>query len=156
MQCEMCGSEIIGRPHRILIEGSELAVCGGCLRYGKVVEENSVQRGVPRDFKGRARPKHSIFDRIVDEVISDYGTKIREAREKREWSPDDLAKRISERESLIKKVEREDITPDEALIKKLESVLSIKLTEGIKEANPTVTKSGGALTLGDIVRVKRK
>jgi putative transcription factor len=156
MQCEMCGSEIIGKPNRILIEGSELTVCGTCLRYGKEVDD-SMHKGIfPPGLRERRRPKRSIFDNIVDELISDYGAKIREARQKKQWSSEDLAKRINEKESLIKKVEREDITPDDTLVKKLESVLSIKLTEGIEEANPGAIKGGGALTLGDIVNVRRK
>ncbi|MCW7075908.1 MAG: multiprotein bridging factor aMBF1 [Candidatus Syntropharchaeales archaeon] len=157
MQCEMCGSEIIGKPNRILIEGSELIVCGTCLRYGKEIEDNMDKGRVsPPGLRERRRPKRSIFDNIVDELISNYGAKIREARQKRQWSSEDLAKRINEKESLIKKVEREDITPDDALVKKLESVLSIKLTEGIEEANPGRIKSGGTLTLGDIVNLRRK
>jgi len=151
----MCGSEIIGKPNRIIVEGSELAVCGGCVRYGKEVASNE-PKSFFSGFKGGTKPKRSIFDSISDELVPEYGAKIRTARQRRGWSSEELAKKINEKESLMKKVEREDITPEDALIKKLESALSIKLKEGITEANLGGKKGRSALTLGDIVNVKRK
>ncbi|RLG35925.1 TIGR00270 family protein [Methanosarcinales archaeon] len=155
MQCEMCGSEIIGKPNRIIVEGTELAVCGGCARYGKEVK-SSEPKNFFSGFKRVTKAKKSIFDSISDELVSDYGAKIRIARQQRGWSSEELAKKINEKESLLKKVEREDITPEDALIKKLESVLSIELTEGITEANVSGKKGRSTLTLGDVVNVKRK
>ncbi|HEC56696.1 MAG TPA: TIGR00270 family protein [Candidatus Syntrophoarchaeum butanivorans] len=155
MQCEMCGSEIIGKSYRILIEGSELTVCANCLRYGTVLDEEGSKR-IFSGMKDKKKGRRSIFDEIVDELVLDYGTKVRKAREEKGWSCEELAKRINERESLIKKVEREDIRPDDALRRKLESVLSIKLTEGIEEANPRRKRVERRLTLGDIVSLKRK
>ena len=37
MQCDMCGNE--GRLVRASIEGSEMTVCNGCARYGKIIHK---------------------------------------------------------------------------------------------------------------------
>jgi len=35
MQCEICGVEIIGSARKVVVEGTELNVCGSCSHYGK-------------------------------------------------------------------------------------------------------------------------
>ncbi|MFQ6119020.1 MAG: multiprotein bridging factor aMBF1 [Methanosarcinales archaeon] len=135
MQCELCGKEIKGKAHYVKIEGSELNVCDRCVQYGQEIDKWApVSRKVTptkRMIKTR-KQKRDIFDKITDEIVSDYNIIIREAREKHGLTQDELALKIKEKASLIKKIERGEIIPEDSVIKKLERALDIKLTEKIK------------------------
>ncbi len=73
-----------------------------------------------------------MFDQMTDELLSDYGFAIRRAREARGMSQEELALAIKEKASLLKKLEREDLRPEDSVRKKLERVLGISLTETIE------------------------
>lgn len=73
-----------------------------------------------------------MFDQMTDELVDDYGSVIRRAREKRGMSQEELALEIREKVSLLKKIEREDLVPEDSTRKKLERVLGITLTERIE------------------------
>ncbi|HID27619.1 MAG: multiprotein bridging factor aMBF1 [Methanosarcinales archaeon] len=134
MQCELCGKEIKGKAHYVKIEGSELNVCDRCVQYGQEIDKWApVSRKVTptkRMIKTR-KQKRDIFDKITDEIVSDYNIIIREAREKHGLTQDELALKIKEKASLIKKIERCEIIPEDRVIKKLERALDIKLTEKV-------------------------
>ncbi len=73
-----------------------------------------------------------MFDQMTDELVDDCGMVIRRAREARGMSHEDLARKIQEKASLLKKIERNDLTPDDSVRKKLERTLGISLTETIE------------------------
>ena len=158
MECEICGSEIHGGSFKVTIDGSELDVCGKCSQHGTVANKRApVSRKVAP--VARHLPKRSqrrTFDTVSDELVDGYETVIRDARRDRSWSQDQLAGKIKEKASLLKKIERGEITPEDSILKKLERTLDIKLTERTGESE----WSGGSLnkgtTLGDIVKIKRK
>ena len=158
MECEICGSEIHGGSFKVTIDGSELDVCGKCSQHGTVANKRApVSRKVAP--VARHLPKRSqrrTFDTVSDELVDGYETVIRDARRDRSWSQDQLAGKIKEKASLLKKIERGEITPEDSILKKLEHTLDIKLTERTGESE----WSGGSLnkgtTLGDIVKIKRK
>ena len=159
MECEICGSEIHGGSFKVTIDGSELDVCGKCSQLGTASNKRSpvskkvapVARHLPT-----RRPTKRKLEAMSDELVDDYETVIRDARRDRGWSQDQLAGKIKEKASLLKKIERGDITPEDSVIKKLEHTLNVKLTERTGESD----WSGGSLnkgtTLGDIVKIKRK
>ena len=91
-----------------------------------------------------------------EDIISDYSPVIRKAREERGWTQEELALKIKVKASLIRKVERGEILPEDSLRKKLENALGIKLTERV--SNDIMEDSGmfKGTTLGDIVKIKRK
>ena len=49
MVCEMCGSQ--DDKYITLVEGTELNVCDGCVKYGKLLKE--IKREEPRKEKKR-------------------------------------------------------------------------------------------------------
>ena len=159
MECEICGAEIHGGSFKVTIDGSELDVCGKCSQHGTVANKRTpVSRKVApvaRHLPTR-RATRRTFDTVSDELVEDYETIIRDSRRDRGWSQDQLAGKIKEKASLLKKIERGEITPEDSIIKKLERTLNIKLTERDGESD----WSGGSLnkgtTLGDIVKIKRK
>ena len=158
-QCEICGAEISGPPQRIVIDRSAMEVCKSCARFGKPEDKWSPvpKKMVPveRAFTVQ-RPKPRDHFKDLVELVPNFGRKIREAREIMGLSVEELGSRIKEKATLLKKIEREEISPEDEVRKKLERELKIKLTDQASEAR---TKSSGAargLTLGDIASIKRK
>ena len=86
----------------------------------------------------------------------EYGKLIRDARENLNLAPEELALRIKEKATLLKKIEREEIVPEDSTRVKLERELHIKLTDKATDAQVKVRSSGKGLTLGDIANIKRR
>lgn len=158
-QCEICGADIPGTPLKIVIDGSALEVCKGCAHFGKAEDKWSPvpKKIVPaeRAFIVR-RPKPRDHFKDLAEFVPEYGRKIREARESLGLSPEDLGAKIKEKSALLRKIEREEITPEDEVRKKLEKELKIKLTDEVSEASVKSGGHGRGLTLGDIASIKRK
>lgn len=160
MQCEICGIEIFGKPRKIMVEGSEMNVCPKCTYHGTVLEP---KKYVPmKTGPGpRSRPSPSSRSKswkTEDQyaLIGDYGHIIREEREKREWTQEELAAKINEKASLLGKIEREDITPDDETRRKIERMLEISLVEPLTDQKPEVHQAPKGVTLGDIAMIKKR
>lgn len=158
-QCEICGAEISGLPQRIVIDRSTLDVCKSCARFGKPEDKwTPVPRKmvpVERAFiVKRPQPRDHFKDLV--ELVPEFGRKIRNAREALGMSPEQLGVRIKEKATLLKKIEREDISPEDEVRKKLEKELRIKLTDQASESRVKAGSAGRGLTLGDIASIKRK
>lgn len=161
MQCEICGVEVIGKPRKVVVEGSEVEVCGKCAQYGTAPQSWSpVSKKVAPVRNTPAprvkRPKTNPYNNMGEEIIPDYSQVIREARGKKGWTQEELALKIKVKVSLIRKVERGEILPEDSLRKILENTLGIKLTERVTN---DIMEEGGMFkgtTLGDIVKIKRK
>jgi putative transcription factor len=161
MQCEICGAEIRGKPICVTIDNSELQVCQKCAQYGKPVDKRTpvsrkvspVVRTVTRTEK---KQKKDFFDILKEELLDDYAHIIRDAREAKGWSQEDLAENIKEKATLIKKIERSEIVPEDSVRKKIEHALNIKLTERVDSSGQEVSHLMKDTTLGDIVKIKRK
>jgi putative transcription factor len=158
-QCEICGAEISGPPQRIVIDRSTLEVCKSCARFGKPEDKWSPvpKKMVPveRAFTVQ-RPKPRDHFKDLVELVPDFGRKIREARESMGLSVEELGTRIKEKATLLKKIEREEISPEDEVRKKLERELKIKLTDQASEARMKSSAAARGLTLGDIASIKRK
>ncbi|MHC1588483.1 MAG: multiprotein bridging factor aMBF1 [Methermicoccaceae archaeon] len=157
--CEICGKPIRGRAIRVLIEGAELEVCQQCSSLGTEVrkappprEDIHSTKPSPRPVR---RPRRDVFS-TLEEIVDDYPERVREARAKKGLSQEELAERISERLSLIKKIERGEFVPEEKMIKKLEHELDIKLTAPPSTEELEGTPPSEGTTLGDVVKIKRK
>ena len=167
MECEICGKELPEHnPIRAKIEGSVMIVCKECSKLGKI------QKAPPKPkFRKQEKPKnktknknkskpknYSRNDEPTEELIEDYSTVVRNAREAKNWSREDLGKKINERVSVITRIESGKMTPDNKLTKKLERTLDVKLLEKINnvDLNQFINNSSGERTLGNIMKIKRK
>ena len=103
----------------------------------------------------KAKPKDLSID-LGEELVENFHIIIRREREKRGWSQEDLAKKIQEKVSLIRKIENAEITPEPEVIEKLERVLDIKLRERVEEVKVETKKIDLTPTLGDIVVIRKK
>ncbi len=162
MQCEICGTEIRGKPFKVTVERSELNVCERCSQYGTatkarapVSRKNSPVTVRPQQHS-RSRPKKDPFAALSEELVDEYEHLIKETREKRGWTQEVLAAKIKEKASLIKKIERGEIVPEDSVRKKLEHTLNIVLMERVSEDDWKSDGFQSSTTLGDIVKIKKK
>ena len=155
MICEMCGKKV-SNLKTVLIEGSMLNVCPNCARFGKPVKPEIAATPVEIAQRLELREKRlrtkNVFENIENELVDDYAKKIRDARTKINLTPEELGKKINEKKTIITKIESKSMRPDENLIKKLETTLNIKLTEKTKTEKVETKRTGGELTIGDLIK----
>jgi putative transcription factor len=96
-----------------------------------------------------------MFDYMEGEIVDDYSERIRHAREAMGLSQKDLALQMKERELLIKKIEKGELIPEDAVRKKLEKALSIRLLESVAPDSEKKAKDLLAPTLGDVTVIKK-
>ena len=79
---------------------------------------------------------------LTTELIEGYANKIRVAREKLAFEPQDLGKKINEKASLLRHIETGRVAPNNPLASKLEHALKIQLMVPIadEKANPHVRR----------------
>ncbi len=170
VQCEMCGAET-PNPKTVKIEGAELQVCADCAEFGTEVKSqetsttstkystsggtSSSSSSSSGGSSGSSRRRRDLYDEM-EEVAEDYDQRIRNARESRDLTQEELANNINEKVSLIRKLEHGDMLPSDDVQAKLEKFLEISLTAAREEGDEE-WDSGGAdsgLTLGDMVERK--
>lgn len=164
MECEICGKSVPeNNPIRAKIEGSVMVVCKECSKLGKVQKAAPKPKFVKQNKSNRKntntrKKSYSRNDEPSEELIEDFSNEIRNAREAKNWSREDLGKKINERVSVISRIETGKMTPDNKLTKKLEKALNITLLEKIDniDLNQFVNTSTGERTLGNVVKIKRK
>lgn len=168
MRCEVCGRKIHGKLHRVMIEGAKLTVCSRCAKHGKAVwEEAKPKTPMPRmtaplrwlTLKTKSKKPSQATMESALELTENFDAKIRRAREKLGLSHEDLGRKISEKVSVLKKIETRKMTPDNKLAARLEHALKIKLLVPPSEEipKPKIPKPvNGELTLGDLVQLDKK
>ncbi len=161
MRCEVCGAEIRGQPHYRIIEGGRMTVCGRCARFGSSdwdpTQARTRTRPRRQDLPAPRRPRSEVEAAEYLELVEDYGQKIRKARQRMGMTVEDFAKKIGEKESVIKKLEKEELSPDTKLVRKIRNVLNIEvLVEGAPASAPVAARPTGGRTLGDIMKLSKK
>ena len=131
---------------KVEIEGTILEVCEDCSKYGELVETKPV-RIVKVRRKSKLEEKETVF-------VDNYGKKIIEARKNINLTREEFAKKINEKESVIKRVEKEEMMPDDKLTERIERFLGIKLKETYEEKPIKKRMKRGELTLGDVVEIE--
>ena len=163
MECEICGKS----ANLVIadISGSRLKVCQECSKFGNVVGEVRAPNLSPQrslESQGRIVHKSRLEARLdpgeldTEEcLISGYGEKVRKERERRNFSMKDLAGRLNEKESVVKKIEHEEIRPTDKLIKKIEKALELSLRQEVKDVIGKSTTGIEPMTLGDMIKLKK-
>lgn len=152
-ECEICG-----RPTDTLyvveLEGARVMVCESCSKGKALIGK------IDLAHKGADRKEHyKLKSNKVEEeeVVDNYGTIIRKAREAMGLPLKVLAERINEKESTMLRVEEMKTLPSVTLTKKLEKELGIKLTsKETGEGAAVPMKKSGPITLGDAAFTKTK
>jgi putative transcription factor len=148
MECEICGKET-KKIFITEIEGVVLRACEECSKGGKILNI------ITKNNKPKIERQMPNYQEEEYELIEDYGKVIEEARKKIGISLEELAKGIGEKESLIRKIEREEIKPSDKIINKLEKFLKVKLREKI-DYKPKENKKQleEKLRIADVVKIK--
>ncbi len=122
-ECELCGRSM-SIIHTVNVEGVELRVCAKCATGKKVLRTESQSDAQ----KGRQAPVRKPDDDSV-ELVADYGTRIRKARERLRLPLKVLAEMLNEKEHFLARVEAQKTVPPDNLAKKIERALDITLLE---------------------------
>ena len=127
----MCGSKTDSTT-KVKIEGAVLKACDSCKDLGTEVKTSS-------NKKKRKKKSSSSRKRSEKVLVPDYGEKVKDAREDEQLSIKEVADDLNEKESLLKKIESEDLKPDKSLAGKLADRFNITLY-----TNPEVSNHGSA------------
>jgi len=143
-----------------------MLVCGECSKLGSVYWEAKTEPRMKKVSKRLAQPmiaprrQPPITVEESVELIDDFSVKVRQSREKLGMSHKDLGKKISEKVSVLRKIESGKMTPNNLLIEKLQHALKIKLLVPVSEpkvpSKVLAASRPSAPTLGDIARVKKE
>ena len=168
--CEMCSRETRS-PTTIKVEGALLNVCGNCVSFGNVIEDKKPQlnyvksqktqnknvgKGVSRTggFKRKMSIKSDEKDK--EYLIENYGRVINQARMKKGMTQEQLSSKTGVSQAYIKSIESQNMKPTDAVARKIEFELGIKLFESIStELQYNTSQGKGNLTVGDIVNITR-
>ncbi|MBN1159674.1 MAG: TIGR00270 family protein [Candidatus Diapherotrites archaeon] len=143
-ECELCGRE--GKVVPAMIDEVKMFVCLNCVKHGKrlypVESKPTPQRqehwsygNKPAMFVPKKRPKPMFEEDVEDipDLAEDYHKRISKARMGKGWDPEELAKKLFEKKSVITKIESKHMKPDAQLTRKIEKLLDITLREKPKD-----------------------
>ncbi len=149
--CHVCGNDALGTG---LVEGAKVALCDRCARYaGKFELFESYRPARPAPLRKAEAPEADF--------VPGFGLKLKNAREKKGLSREELGKKLLVSEADLRAFEEERRKPLPDLVRKLEyelgiSLLSSNLDKEIQKQQQRPMARGQELTLGDIIKIKRK
>ena len=148
--CEMCGKE--GSIIKAMVESIEMDLCSGCSVYGKRLEPKSDDM----IYKPRIRPPiSSVEDRKG--IVNNFSEIIRKKRNQLGMTQEEFAKKLAEKESIVTKMESGSFTPSIPKMEKIEKILNVTLIEEmVMEKFTQRLKESGPLTMGDIIKVRKR
>jgi putative transcription factor len=151
-ECEICGRKV-ATVYEITLDGAQMLVC----------EKDAQGRDVLKTFGTEERKRESAKAAPVakesgpEEIIENYGEKIRAAREALGLPLKVLAEKISEKESTLTRVEKQETLPSEKTRQKLEKELGIKLlSKGTEEKKFVAAKKNEPVTLWDLAKKEKE
>jgi len=167
----MCGAETAD-PTTIQTEGTKLEVCSNCVEFGTVLHDEEREKSAdstssssdsgsgsktkqsPSTSRSSSSPSHDDPFDDMGTLAPDYDQRVRNARENAGMKQEELADELNEKLSLIRKIERGDMRPNEEVRGKLESALGVSLTEEVGGEEWETEDSSGGYTVGDIIERK--
>lgn len=142
MDCELCGAKNANRKTKI--ESAVLSVCDRCVSMGQEIAVQNIRPVV--------RPRAAMPEELELTVRTDAAGLVRREREKRGLSQEQLAQKLAEKVSIIKRVE-EGWTPPMTTIRKLERFLNVKLMESAPVSELKQNTQKKQLTMGDVAEI---
>ena len=153
--CEMCGKD--AQLVTADVEGVELKVCSGCVKYGVVKNSPGVRYnpGARSNSSVKLKPVKSEGPQF--KVVGAYSSLIRSAREKKGMTQEDFAKFLNERESILAKWEQGSLQPSLGAAQRIGRVLRLNLVEKDEAGEVEIKKSkSDEFTLADFVKVRKR
>ncbi len=158
MQCELCGRELSTETaHEVRIEGVLLRVCASCAKHGELIRS-------PQPRVREQQPKKRVIQKpvreVIEEVVPDAAERLRRAFQRAGRSFQDLARMVQMKESALRAFEQGRRKPSLDEARRLEKAFGVRLVERITlEETPSPGEAKhetGGITLGDIVRIRRR
>jgi len=104
-------------------------------KSGKDKKQQTAVVGAGKRAEAERRQDSRLYEKMEHdldaeaELVEDYGQRIKKAREKAGLKQAAFAQKINEKQSLLRKIEREEVLPSEAVRRKIERSLNISLSE---------------------------
>lgn len=140
------------------MERTLLSVCQECSRFGTVVDKKTamvIERTAPKPGPKKYVPKPVRKDQFEESILVDhFGEVIKKARESQNLTRDAFAHKLGERESVIRRIEAEEMYPTSDLTRRMERLLKIVLKATYDSSVKGSTPTPSSMTLGDIAVVK--
>ncbi|MFP4523054.1 MAG: helix-turn-helix domain-containing protein [Candidatus Woesearchaeota archaeon] len=111
VDCEMCGKK--NAKIKAKVEGTTMTVCLECSKFGDVVHKSRKKNNVSST--------NSFYKKEQNEerVITNISQEIKRLRQEKNITPEELAKKVNEKESIILKIESGSFQPSIKLANKL-------------------------------------
>lgn len=160
MDCEICGRSDAGFVS--LIEGAKMRTCAACAHMGRIISYPPRPGATSPSYGANTGSGSSLSfapkSKVEYDFVDDFGMLIRNARMKSHLPLSVLAEKLNEKESFLERVEHGATRPSEALARKLEKELNIKLLEEVSSETSAAIAAGGKkeVTLGDLIEIERK
>lgn len=167
--CELCGADNVSTK-RIPLDGALVEGCKQCqAKMGFNAEQNKTVENIERASKkssyttsggygGLGTEGKDIMVRDSKQLVSDFATLIKQAREARGWDQRTLAQNMKEKINMIQRTESGQ-RPNDELIKKFERFLDITLFSDSIDIDYDKTignKDSRTLSLGDMIKMARQ
>lgn len=141
-------------------------MCQNCAQYGTKIQAKPKAADIKESATNRSTiaSKKPIKERddyleTQFEVVPDYALKIKKARNDKNLTQEQFAKKLHEKESLLRRIEAGKAEPGLDLAKRIEKAYNVNLLqkpdESIVNYKEYLKKSTGS-SLGDIAFVKKK
>ena len=148
----------------MVVDSAEVGACRQCIeRTGRTWDQprpdtsRSTGTGARKkqQFSGgygrTGKIRRDIMMTDVEELVHDFSSRIKAARELRGWDQRQFARSSAERINVIQRIESGKPAPDETM-RKIEKLLEIELFVTRQESTPVVRSvPGQGMTLGDLV-----
>lgn len=151
VDCEMCGKKDANIKAKV--EGTTMTVCSSCAKFGEVVQTS--KRG---KFFNRNNSSFRKED-SEEKVISNISQEVKRLRREKNITPEELAKQVNEKESIILKIESGSFRPSIKLANKLGKFFHTRFVrkeqpaqqEQTQEKEEQNSQKHRSLTMGDIL-----
>jgi putative transcription factor len=148
MNCDLCGKE--AELYRAIVEASELSVCQACSAYGRVVGKVAVAG------QERPRRRQPVREEAIETVVPDLGQQLKKKREQMGMSQAEFARHIAVKLSTLHNYETGGLVPDLDTARHIGRKLGLHLIEALKEEPVHQQKTKSELTLGDLVKIRKR
>ena len=150
----------VTRP--MMVEGTRLMLCPNCAKFGdeykastgsgNMVNRTVIEQRLEKREK-RMQTRDVYASTTTFEIVANYGSVVREAREAKGLDLEQFATAILEKKGTLAKVESNNLIPDDKLRAKIEKFLGVKLTEAV-QSGATVGggNNSGAMTLSNFIK----
>lgn len=152
--CEICGKNTT-EIYRAEIEGTDMNVCHQCAGYGKIKYVPTTLSS--KESAGGKNVKRAEKEEPELRIVDNYAKIVRGLREKSGLTQEEFAKKINEKESLMKSIEGGKIVPSMQIAEKLEKLFGVILIEELENMSAGETKTNSKdFTIGDMITIKTR